>query len=239
MTDRKKLLDGARFWTDMDLPEHYQADPKTGLRPGQKDKPSGTVLVRLQSYNHATSSTILPTRKMWRKGKWLSSKPDMAGSDEYCTWIVDADGTPGNYRERHYVLPTDIATEAEIPKHPADWPKPSGESSWWKGTGGSKSVGTKPKSSGLPFGIRFRCPGCGHWYKESDLQGHASCCPKSEGGEAQWAIACECCESLDDTAKCKPGYPLPSPTAEAKKKDDDKADEKKGDDADGGGTPAT
>lgn len=131
--------------------------------------------------------------------------------------MVDGEGTPGNYLWRSYLLPEDIATASQIPKHPADWPKPKNQTKtgYYSTSGGSQQ---KAKAPSLPFGVRFQCPGCGHWYKESDLAGHAQVCPKTDGGLSMWAIECSCpCPSLDDTAKCKPGFPRKPPTPEAKK----------------------
>lgn len=73
----------------------------------------------------------------------------------------------------------------------------------------------------LPIGVRFRCPACGHWFKETDLKAHGTVCPGADGsGYSDWMIECDkyCgCEvifgsplgekTLDHVSQCKPGFP--------------------------------
>ena len=62
--------------------------------------------------------------------------------------------------------------------------------------------------------LRIRCPGCGHWFSEHDLSSHVNnCCPGKEGENGDWAIECECCDSLDKTVMLKKGFPKTSVNA--------------------------
>lgn len=86
-------------------------------------------------------------------------------------------------------------------------PKPSGVS------------GIKSTEAKLPFGVRIRCGGCGHWFKMDDLSSHAEyCCPGINGEDSDWAFQCECCNTLDQVQTVKPGFPRP-------KKEEPKQDE--------------
>jgi hypothetical protein len=183
---------------------------------------------------HSLQHVTIPPRSVWSEGYYLTASPVADGKTEYeadrdfRTWVVPGEGTPGNFKERRYVLPEEIATSPD-PKHPADWPKDIFKTSpytgGWRGSKDGTVTQTKTKTQAkktpvksappLPVGIRFRCPYCGHWYKEMDLAGHSKVCPGTQEGEGDWAIACECCESLDDTAKCKKGFPRPKPKAAA------------------------
>jgi hypothetical protein len=197
---KKDEMDGAQFLYGGDgkTPADYMDDPVTGLRGKASGPPAHTVAVSLKD---GVGDVTLPPRSIWQQGKYKSDSDQ--SSPGYSTWVVSGEGTPGNYATREYKLPADIAVQP-LPKHPADWTKAQKEKSWGKNSGTKKSETT---SSLLPFGIRFRDPNCGHWFRESDLAGHAKVCPGFEGGESDWAIECECCTSLDDTAKCKPGFP--------------------------------
>lgn len=80
----------------------------------------------------------------------------------------------------------------------------------WHSWGGSKAT----QAPSLPAGVRIRCPGCGHWFKEGDLSGHAMVCSSTNGGSNDWAIMCvaECgCRTLDEASTPKPGFPRPKP----------------------------
>lgn len=69
----------------------------------------------------------------------------------------------------------------------------------------------------LPAGMRLRCRGCGHWFKEDDLKPHAeNVCPGMDGnnGESDWGLMCapECgCKTLHEAVTLKPGYPKLKP----------------------------
>lgn len=226
--DLEDLRDGATFWIEDDVPGNYKTDPKTGLRPGEKTPPKGHVLIDLRK---DTKNKILPTRKAWAAGEW---KDLNAQDDDYNTWVVDAEGTPGNFTQRHYLLPDKIAFHSQ-PPHPSVWlsrdfdaPTYSDKSgSYSTPPGGSGYKGTVSYGSALPAGVRFRCPGCGHWYRESDLKGHAEVCP-SKDPDPMWAIDCECgnCQSLDDTIKMKPGFPRTPPAVAVTEPEKEKKGEK-------------
>lgn len=214
---KKDALDGAQYWSKDKTPKDYMTGAD-GKRPGETKPPNGEMTSDL-SYG-SIQGVSLPPRSIWKEGKYLDGNWTKQSDKEYRTWVISGEGTPGNYLIRRYVLPSEIATDPN-PDHPTDWPKGPG-----KGSATAKKTTTSAPS--LPVGIRFRCPGCGHWYRESDLAGHAKVCPGQEGGSADWAIACECCDSLDDTAKCKQGFPRKKPEAPAEKKEVE----------DGGGAPA-
>jgi len=209
-SSKKDLLDGANYWKEGAVPADYMADKETGLRSGEKEKPKGFMTTNLDLSSNSMKHMPLPPRSIWKTGKWKMDKWDPAkvGDEDYRTWIVSGEGTPGNFIERRYIVPEEAAYDQAC-RHPADWPKsffPKAAGKTKTGYYGTQSQTTaKATAPALPFGIRFRCPGCGHWYKEDGLAGHAKVCPKD--GEQDWAIACECCHSLDDTAKAKAGFP--------------------------------
>lgn len=186
----KDDLDGATFWASDDKPENYTTDPETGLRPGAAIPPHGNVVIDLT--DGKTTGAILPTRAKWEQGRWK----DKLGDPDDNVWVVDAEGTPGNYEHRHYRLPDSMVAEAK-PPHPADWA--TTKTSTRTTTAAASTAGT------LPYAVRFRCVGCGHWYRETTLADHAPICPST--GMNDWAVACECCDSLDSTATVKDGYP--------------------------------
>lgn len=213
-------LDGAQYWNRSAKPADYMTDKTTGLRKGEKEKPHGRSMTTLE---HGIKHVTLPPRSVWVLGSYLLewAQYDVNSNDndqdrDLRTWVTSGEGTPGNFEERHYVVPDEISGAA-IPEHPADW-KASvfKKSPFGYPTDGTVTTkgGKKPAAKAappLPVGIRFRDPNCGHWFREGDLAGHSKVCPGTQGGESDWAIACECCESLDDTAKCKPGFPRPKP----------------------------
>jgi hypothetical protein len=216
---------------EKDTPYTFLSDKETGLRPGEKQKPQGFVKVDLTRGIHGVT---LPPLAVWKLGRWKDELSDVvkgklggAQLDGFTSWIVSGEGTPSNYEFRVYTLPDDVAA-TELPKHPMMWtPKQkqgqtlkaassshrggygSGYQAPASGYGGSAvSKPTQTPAATLPVGIRFRCPGCGHWWKESNLAPHTtSCCPGLNGGDSDWAIQCECCETLDEVSTCKPGFP--------------------------------
>jgi hypothetical protein len=212
-------MDGAQYWKPGAKPADYMA-AADGLRPNEKTKPAGEMVTML---DHGTAFAPLPPRSIWIEGEWLADA-SAATDEDYRTWVVSGEGTPGNFKTRKYIVPEQVAADVN-PKHPADWSLALKKSPT---TQMQTTKTTVSKAPSLPVGIRFRCPGCGHWYREIDLAGHAKVCPGKEEGESDWAISCECCISLDDTAKAKQGFPRPKPKVEAKK------EVKK----DGGGTQA-
>lgn len=203
-------------------PYDYVNDPATGLRPNEKVLPSGGMLTDM---NKGTQGVTIPPLAVWETGDWFNDeialeleKPSARQSyannswrpreaDEFDTWVVDGQGTPGNWRYRLYILPEDISRtnllQGNVPKHPMNWPE-----ALKKGTGvsGYSSSWSSPKGPSLPLGTRIRCQQCGHWFEVDDLKDHIECCPGVHG-EGDWVIKCECPCSLDDTAKVKPGYP--------------------------------
>jgi hypothetical protein len=209
-TRKKKedVMDGAQYphsGATSATPADYMDDPVTGTRKHNSVPPSGHMKTDLE-YETSLRYAVLPPRSIWKKGTWMGNS-----GNEYRTWVVDGQGTPGNYEERRYLLPYRVAEEP-LPPHPADWKKGVWEKN--PSTGDTKTPTTK--AAALPFGIRFRDPKCGHWFRETDLVAHAKVCPGLQDGESDWAIECECCTSLDDTAKCKPGFPRPKPKPAAK-----------------------
>lgn len=162
-------------------------------------------------------------------GNHTSIRPKQ--SEEFDVWVTSGEGTPGNFVWRMYKLPMEmsrsILNRDLTPRHPMLWPTKMktksipptatqggyvGASTWgnYGGTGTQSKAAwqttTKEKDSGLPFGVRIRCTKCGHWFKTDDLVGHVQCCP-AVNEFSDWAIACECCRSLDLTATVKPGFP--------------------------------
>ena len=129
---------------------------------------------------------MIPPRFIWKEGHFRGNS-----DRDFRIWVTSGEATPGNYEERHYELPTSIAAQSE-PDHPEDWPKSlkdgasSSSSSSWGWGGGSKR-------DSLPWGLRIRCPGCGHFFKENDLKDHVnSACPAKQGDMVMWIIECEC-----------------------------------------------
>lgn len=197
-------------------PHDLRDDPETGRRRNGRDKdgnqllemkePNGVMRVSLE---HGITGRVIPPVATWEKGSWLSEKknekllPDIKTMHErWATWVVSGEGTPGNYLFRAYELPEDIARD-EHPRHPSQWTKKQkeGEDPY------SYSWG-KPKDPGLPTNLKIRCPGCGHWYSETDLKNHVtSACPGQQGGSTDWIIPCFCCANPDVTATVKDGYP--------------------------------
>ena len=228
--------------SEKDTPYAFLTDQATGMRPGQTQKPQGFVKVDL---THGVHGITLPPLAVWKLGRWMNELPNeiadklkSAHLDEFSSWIVSGEGTPSNYEFRVYVLPDDVAG-ADTPKHPMMWTQKQkagtrpatgsysgGYSGYSSGGGYSGSPVSKPKqapAASLPVGIRFRCPGCGHWWKESTLAPHTtSCCPGLNGGESDWAILCECCLTLDEVSRCKPGFPRAPKVKEKKEPDAEK-----------------
>ena len=218
--------DGHRFPDSLKnkKPEDFLVDPSTGTRPGEKQTPHGTIVIDLRHSKDLEHKTIVPFA-VWDKGEWFQDlKPDIREmvtnvpeKEEYNTFVCSGECTPGNYQFRCYILPNDVAGQA-IPEHPTkwlpdkyDWTKNSGSTgssrsgSWG---GWSKKDEKSYSSSVLPYGLKIRCLGCGHWYSEKDLKDHVqNCCPAVNGEDGDWAMECACCSSLDDTAKTKPGFP--------------------------------
>lgn len=150
---------------------------------------------------------------------------NLPATEAYRTWCVTGEGCPGAWSVVAYTVPQEVATETK-PHHPVMWPKRLKERAGashvtWGGFSGTPSVPSTPKipeapkPPPLPLGLRFRCPGCGHWFKEADLGSHAkTVCPGNPDTSHDWAIMCDerCgCRTLDDVSKCKEGFPRPKP----------------------------
>lgn len=221
---------------------------ESGMRPGERTKPSGMAKTDL---DRGIKDVNIPPLKIWRKGLWAYELDDqelealcgtnrLLSSEDWYAWIVPGEGTPGNYLVRVFLLPHSIA-QLENPLHPMMWPEnlkfpPPRPGGGWIGTGfGTPSTPPRPIAPAtpappapppLPQNVRFRCPGCGHWFKEGQLAGHKThCCPGSENWNFQeqgsdFAILCECCLTLDEVSVCKPGFPRA-------KKEEVKPDEEK------------
>lgn len=225
-------------------------DPDTGLRPDERNKPSGSAVVDMA--NGIRDWMIIPSVATWERGKWyleldqkLRDSLHMVKAEvEWETWVVSGEGTPGNFLIRCYVVPNKVG-QAQDPKHPSTWSKNLKEKGdnkpkelatpWRRPDENGQYMGfhqptpvpakpTPPKPPPLPFGIRFRCRGCGHWWKESDLAPHSThCCPGESGTEgSDWAILCECCDTLDEVSQCKPGFPLDKKEGTTKGKETEK-----------------
>jgi hypothetical protein len=138
-------------------------------------------------------------------------------------WVVDGQGTPGNYLLNVYICPESIA-EYMNPKHPLLWGaqltkgKASTHfvqrqsSTWHKPYSDTPTTPTPAKAPPLPAGVRFRCAGCGHWFTDTNLATHAKTglCPGLSDAGQDWAIMCDkdCgCVTLDESSSCKPGFP--------------------------------
>lgn len=211
--------EGYQFIAQIDsekTPDDFRTDPATGLRPGETKPPYGfmTLNMKFGDLQYKTLPSILD----WEKGKWwdqlskeeqeeLAAVPE---KDQWGSWVISGEGTPGNTRYRCYVLPTGIASEP-YPDHPSMWPKKKEEKTTkteYKAANWEKKTESK-----LPFGMRIRCVGCGHWFKQDDIGGHVlNTCPAVHGDDCDWAIMCECggtCSSLDDVVKLKAGFPRP------------------------------
>ena len=155
--------------------------------------------------------------------------------DPYVAYAVTGEFTPGNYLARIYILPKTVASEVN-PLHPSLWSESLQKGSavtsytgssytaagWGRQTGFHSPSGLQPveepktklppppKAKPVPMNVRYRCGGCGHWFKENDLAAHAThCCPGIKGDDSDWAILCECCDTLDEVSKRKPGFPRP------------------------------
>jgi len=175
-------LDGAQYFSRDHRPFQFMSGTD-GLRPNETREPHGTMYVDLSK---GTSGRVIPPRFIWKEGHFRGNS-----DRDFRIWVTSGEATPGNYEERHYELPTSIAAQSE-PDHPEDWPKSlkdgasSSSSSSWGWGGGSKR-------DSLPWGLRIRCPGCGHFFKENDLKDHVnSACPAKQGDMVMWIIECEC-----------------------------------------------
>jgi hypothetical protein len=198
-------------------PKDYLSDPETGLRPNETSKPERIAKVYLDNSYTEPKERILPPLEIWHGGVWFEDleepiKKEMGylqEGDKFATWVVSGEATPGNYAYRAYILPVEEAAHTK-PRHPLMWPKKSKDSGWKSTT--STKLPAKEKGMGLPFGLRIRCIGCGHWYNQNDVATHVNnCCPATNGNDNDWAMECLCCESLDQTNKLKEGFPKKPP----------------------------
>lgn len=211
---QKSAMDGANFVGASDrgkTPADFTTDPTTGKRPEETRTPWGSA--KTDVTHGDLKNKTLPPRSIWKEGKWKGSK-----SYEYAVWVVSGEGTPGNYAEREYELPTEIAATAS-PPHPLDWPKKLKEELKSKPYGSQSGSGSYSSGPSLPWGLRVRCPGCGHFYKMDDLAGHTkNACPSTqmvEMGYVLYVIECECCPNLQQTATIIEGFPITVQASEA------------------------
>lgn len=126
----------------------FLTDPKTGLRAGYKDPPSGSATTYLK---HGISDySDLPPLHVWKKGAWLSellvfpdfdlnelptwvatkarkalSNPASEGKihpDIYGYYVTSGEGTQGNNIYRVFELPQEACGRKD-PHHPLMWPE--------------------------------------------------------------------------------------------------------------------
>lgn len=218
-------------------PYDFLTDPNTGKRKGVgyagAATPSGSAVSDL-SKGIPTYAT-LPPLAVWRLGEWLEdivmedwpkTTDRMDADDRHGVYVTSGEGTPGNYEYRLYHLPLGVQNQPR-PKHPLMWPKKLKEyispntakpSDLWKDLKPpAPATPAAPKAPALPAGVRFRCTGCGHWFKETDLKGHSMVCPTKQGGFNDWAIMCDpaCgCTTLHQVSQVMPGFPRPEPKKE-------------------------
>jgi hypothetical protein len=202
--EMKKEMDGAVFITDLGkTPADFLNGPD-GKRPGEGREPSGTIRIDL---THGITGRTIPPRSIWKKGEW---KVTTEGKD-WNIWVVSGEGTPGNYETREYEVPNELAKSLK-PKHPAEWSKSlKGTSSHSSGSyWGNKPSSSSSYSAGLPFGLRIRCPNCGHFFKTNDLGDHAKndACPAVQQKPVMWVMPCECHDDILETAEIMPGFPI-------------------------------
>lgn len=69
-----------KFRSDIDAYDFY-TDKTTGFRPGQKSKPNGGMVARLDE-DGVDSTTVLPPAKIWREGRYLS---ELLADDDFLT----------------------------------------------------------------------------------------------------------------------------------------------------------
>lgn len=217
-------------------PYDFLTNPETGKRKGVgyggATIPNGCSVSDLSKGipNYAT----LPSLAIWRLGEWLEdivmedwpkATERMDVEEWHGIYMVSGEGTPGNYEYRLYHLPEAVQNQPR-PKHPLMWPKKLKEyvsppytkpqqSDLWKDS--KPATPAAPKAPSLPAGVRFRCTGCGHWFKETDLKGHSMVCPTKQGGFNDWAIMCDpaCgCTTLHQVSQVMPGFPRPEPKKE-------------------------
>jgi len=199
------------FMDDENGERSYGFHTGGGVSGSGKRKPWGTAVANLKD---GIADKIIPPRSIWVKGDWKGDR-----GEAYYTWVVSGEGTPGSYLEREYRIPDQISKEM-VPAHPADWPQHLQKKKGGFGFSGASSSGASSsllggKSSGhLPLGLRIRCPGCGHFFKDSDLATHAKsqACAAVQDDPAMWVIECECHPGdLQIAATCLEGFPLPKP----------------------------
>jgi hypothetical protein len=234
----EKRMDGAFFTTSEKTPIAFMPDKVTGLRPGETRQPTMEIKHKLDT-STGISGITLPPRSIWKQGKYLSDllpKGQEHTDEEWRTWVVPGEGTPGNFKHRLYLLPKGIAKNPE-PDHPADWsewykkgqgnkPVSQGSSYGYSGSYGGGTWKQQPKqqaSSGLPKGTVIRCTGCGHFFDMDDLKihGQSGVCPSEQGDMVLFVMPCEC--HPDDpigTATLMDGFPVKK--AEQPKQDDKK-----------------
>lgn len=202
LLEPRDVMDGAVFPYNADnkTPDDYMDGPD-GLRPGEKTKPFGFLVVDLRN---GIAGRIIPPKSIWEKGDWKGAK-----GEDYYTWIVPGEGTPGNREYRHYKLPDIIAADP-TPDHPSDWPKEHRESTpTYKSAASYSSSSHSSSSGGFPLGTRFRCPGCGHYFRQDDLPGHVNAtCPAIQDDPPMYIMDCECHKGdLQTASTLMPGFP--------------------------------
>jgi len=220
-TSKKKdlMLVGFSFPYDKDRNPYDFIDPVPPQTRARER--SGSMLHDL---TRGLSGVIIPPLLTWKEGDWWDDEihgkkiPEHqwpVERDRYDAFVVSGEGTPGDWVFRIYVLPEEVSRhdleDNNLPKHPEMWPKAlkdklKGQTASSYSSYSSWSSGTTTTKSSMPYGLRIVCVHCGHWFEADDISGHLQCCPTVQG-MSDWALKCECCASMDDTVKVKPGFP--------------------------------
>lgn len=226
MGKKKDPMDGAYFPGYPDKSVSDYVSKADGLRPGQTKEPFGEVLVDL---SNGIAGRVIPPKWAWDLGEW---KTDQTKSADWDIWSVTGEGSPGNYLRRQFRVPTEEASKPK-PRHPSQWPKSLREArpqkkyggdSYQSGSGSSYST----SKASLPWELRFRCPGCGHFYKNSDLADHVkNACPATQEHPVMWIMQCVCHpDDLLAATEVLEGFPMKPPQA-AQDTPDKSGDEEK------------
>lgn len=209
---RDDPMDGAHFVGQGNRTPADFMTQEDGKRPNETKEPWGEVHIDLT--NGVEGRTIV-SKTAWNDGEWQTAALNAVGWDE---WVVTGEGSPGNYLRRIYKIPKEEA-EKPRPRHPSQWPKTMREGKKYSGStwSDSKYKGTAPSSvgSGLPWELRIRCVGCGHFFKTGDLADHAKyACAATQEPPVLWVMPCSCHPNdLQVAASVLEGFPTTPPQA--------------------------